>query len=135
MKRLLGVDFGDKSVGLAISDLHQEIVYPYQTIHNFKNLKNLFSKLKEICEKNEVGAIIWGLPLGIEGDSTPQSERLHSLAKRLQEYLPSIPIFTVDESFSSFEADEILKTMPHPQSSQHELAAMIILKNWIKKKK
>jgi len=96
---LLGLDFGDKSIGIAVSDKSHTIASPIKTIKRkgiFKDLNVLF----EIIEEYNVGALIFGLPLSLSGQ---ENERTRKLRKFIEELTLKNDIFIelYDERFSS----------------------------------
>ena len=66
MGRILGVDYGDSRIGLALSDPLKMIASPFKTIRNEGNEKCLHS-LKAIINENEVEAVVVGLPIVMKG--------------------------------------------------------------------
>ena len=74
MGRILGVDYGDVRVGLALSDTTKLIASPLKTIQN-KNSGLLISELKEIISENDVESIVVGFPVGMKGQDTNQTLR------------------------------------------------------------
>jgi len=96
---LLGLDFGDKSIGIAVSDKSHTIASPIKTIKRkgiSKDLKILF----EIIEEYKVGALVFGLPLSLSGQ---ENERTRKVRKFIEELTLKSNIFIelYDERFSS----------------------------------
>ena len=65
MNRILALDYGDKKIGVAISDPMQVIAKPFKTLNNTTNKDTLF-KLNDIISEYEVGKIVVGLPLTLK---------------------------------------------------------------------
>lgn len=136
--KILGIDYGLSSIGLAISDDSQQFVFGRDTLKVDKNKgqQEIFQKIADLCNTEPVQKIIIGLPLNGEGNETPQTIRIRKFAEKLQGFVGEIPIAFEDESFSSFEADQILKEHKlkpaQKKELQHQFAAAIILKKFLK---
>jgi putative Holliday junction resolvase len=134
--KILAIDFGESNVGLAITDPGANIVFGKGLIKGGKSLEDLFSKIKKICDDEEVNKIVFGLPYGKDGEDTDQTKRLKKMGLQMQEYLKNIPLEFEDESFSSFEAREIAEGFEEKELksrySEHEIAAMVILRKYLK---
>ena len=96
---LLGLDFGDKTIGLAISDKNLVIGTPLKTISRKGGLKDLES-LKKIINEYNIGGIVLGLPLSLNGTENERTSKTRDFGKKLSKYL-SIKISLKDERFSS----------------------------------
>lgn len=135
--KILAIDFGAKTVGLAVSDEDQMMVFGRGVIKDYKSLAHLFEKIKEFCVKEDVIEVVMGIPVGREGEETAQTGRIRGFGEKLQEYLgKEIPVEFEDESFTSFEADEFLDKILHVRGrdrkqSEDELAAVLILKRYL----
>ena len=134
--KILAIDFGRKTVGLAVSDEDQAMVFGRGVIKDYKSLAHLFGKIRSFCEKEGVIEVVMGIPVGRDGEDTPQTERIRGFGEKLQEYLGDIPVEFEDESFTSFEADEFLDKILHirgreRKESVDELAAVLILKRYL----
>ena len=105
--KILAIDFGENNVGLAVTDPGANLVFGKGLIKGGKSLNDLFSKIKKFCDDEEVNKIVFGLPLGKDGEETDQTGRMKKIAYKLKDYLGNIPLEFEDESFSSFEAREI----------------------------
>jgi len=96
MSRILGIDYGEKRVGVAVSDEAAEFAFPLEVLVNDKNI---FEKLKKICQEKEIKEIVLGLPLDFQGRPTHategaerpfQKKRFDSQRVRKQKTLPKI---------------------------------------------
>jgi len=134
--KILAIDFGDRTVGLALSDEDQTMVFGRGVIKDFNSLAGLFAKIKDFCKKENVIGIVMGIPVGKDGEETFQSKRIRGIGEKLDEYLVDIPVEFEDESFTSFEADEFLSSIKGVRGRERkwmedELAAVIILKRFL----
>lgn len=122
--RILGIDYGEKNIGLAISDTEQRQVFVYDTL---KMSKKLFKEIKGICDKELIDAIVVGLPLGLKGEYTTKTEETIFFVNEL-ELITKLPVDIYDERLSSAEAD---KTGSF--NKRDEEAARIILQAYLDK--
>lgn len=131
--RYLGIDFGLKRIGLAISDKQGKMVFPYKTIIK-KDNEQLFSELQKIFIKEKIQAIVVGLPQGLNGEFTLSTRQVLNFIHRLNK-ISSLPVYTINESLSTEEANEKLKKAKVPPKKRKSIldqqAAVIILENFL----
>ena len=116
---LLGLDFGDKIIGIAVSDKSKTIATPIISIKRKSILKDI-EKLLSILEEYDVGGIILGLPLSLDGNENEMTKKVRKFAQEIEKS-KDIKITFYDERYSS---DVIYK----------ELRKSSISKDKIKKK-
>lgn len=97
--RVLGLDLGSKTIGMALSDTSRTIASPLDTIRRGKFAKDS-ARLAEICESHEIGAIILGLPLSMDGTEGPRVQSTRAFARNLSRVI-DIPIAFWDERLST----------------------------------
>lgn len=123
--KILAIDFGLKNMGLAIA--YDDLIEPFGQI-KFENFQEAQEKILKILKEEEVEKIVIGIS---EGKMAKLSKEF---AKRLQEKI-SLPIILQDESFTSLQArDEMLKiAKPRKkrQKQEHQIAACLLLENFI----
>jgi len=132
MGRILGVDYGDVRVGLALSDTTKLIASPFKTIQNKKS-ELLISELKEIISENDVESIVVGFPIGMKGQDTNQTVKVKDFTQSLSTLC--LPIFMEDERLSSIAAKkslfiENIKT-GHNKEIIDQRAAAIVLQQYL----
>ncbi len=136
MKRILCLDYGEKRIGLALSDPLKIIAYPYKTIINF-GLKNLKHEIKKIIASETVESMVIGLPIGLNGKDTIQTQKVREF--RLQILDLNIPIYFEDERLSSLAAAKSMKMEKIKTGFNKGIidkrAAAIILQQFLDKKK
>ena len=136
MKRILCLDYGEKRIGLALSDPLKIIAYPYKTIINF-GLKNLKYEIKKIIASETVESMVIGLPIGLNGKDTIQTQKVREF--RLQILDLNIPIYFEDERLSSLAAAKSMKMEKIKTGFNKGIidkrAAAIILQQFLDKKK
>ena len=96
---LLGLDFGDKTIGIAVSDKSKTIATPIITIKRKGILKDI-EKLLPILQEYNVGGIILGLPLSLDGSENERTEKVRKFAQELKK-CKDIKIAFQDERYSS----------------------------------
>ncbi|MGE5261605.1 MAG: Holliday junction resolvase RuvX [Actinomycetota bacterium] len=97
--RLLGLDVGTKTIGLALSDVTRSIATPYDTIRRTKFTSDA-KALADIADKMEVGALIIGLPLNLDGSEGPRAQSTRAFARNLGKHI-ALPIAFWDERLST----------------------------------
>lgn len=135
MGRFLAIDYGSKRVGLAISDPTKKIAKAYKTITN-DSLDALLHCIKNEIKKNSVEKIILGLPIGMNGKNTSQTELVLKFNDMLKNFL-SIPVVLEDERLTSLHAKKSLVFQGFKTTSNKEnidsTAAALLLQNYINK--
>jgi putative Holliday junction resolvase len=79
MPRHLGIDYGHKRIGIAISDSNAEFAFPSETLQ-VTSKKKVFAHLREICQREAVGDMVIGLPLNMNGSEGPMAETVRHFA-------------------------------------------------------
>ena len=134
MARALGIDFGKRRVGLALSDKLGLIASPYKTII-YLSEKELIREIKKIVFEKEIEIIVLGLPLNMKGEDSIQTKKVRSFKKHLSEL--KLPIVYEDERFSSILAKNslVLQNVKtgHNKSEVDRTAAAIILQQYLDK--
>lgn len=104
--RVLCLDLGSKTIGLALSDPTRTIASPAGTLKR-KGIKNDLSRLARIIEEREVRVVVLGLPLHLDGRESEGSARSRDFARVFTEELGIEPVL-IDESLTTREAEEVL---------------------------
>jgi len=103
--RVAAIDFGEKRIGIAMSDINRKIALPVDIVEGGKKaVQNIRASLP----LKEIDLILIGLPLEMSGKKGPMAEKVEAFAKMLEDAL-GIPIQLVDERLSSKGADVQLK--------------------------
>ena len=134
MSRVLGIDYGDTRIGIALSDPMQIITKPFVTL---KNDREFSDKLKRIIKEKEVETVVVGYPVGMKGQITKQTEKVEVFIAQLKSIL-DLEVVRVDERLSSVSAENILKQQGvktgHNKSMIDDTSAAIILQEYIDSK-
>ncbi len=97
--RLLGLDVGTKTIGLALSDVTRSIATPYETIRRTKFTQDA-KTLAEIAAKMEVGGLVIGLPVNLDGTEGPRAQSTRAFARNLAKHI-DLPMAFWDERLST----------------------------------
>ena len=129
----MGIDYGDKRIGVALSDLLCIISSPYEVFIN-KGEEESLKHLDKIIKDNDVDEIAMGLPLNMDG-SEGERARLHrEFGQKLSDF-SGVTVHFVDERLTSAEAEEILISSGVRREKRKELidklSAQIILQTFI----
>lgn len=106
MQALAGLDLGTKTIGVAVSDSFQSIATPLHTIKRKKFTQDA-QQLLEIIKERNIGALILGLPLNMDGSEGPRVQSTRAFARNLAQLTP-LPIFMWDERLSTVAAERAL---------------------------
>ncbi|MCJ7787137.1 MAG: Holliday junction resolvase RuvX [Methyloceanibacter sp.] len=97
--RLLGLDLGTKTIGMAFSDVTRSVATPYRTLQRTKFTNDAEAIAAAIAE-NEVGAIVLGLPINLNGSEGPRAQSTRAFARNLAARV-AVPIVLWDERLST----------------------------------
>jgi len=135
MGRFLAIDFGEKRVGLALSDPMKIIAKPFKTIF-YSNQKDLINKIALIIKDEKIEKIILGLPKGLKGNNTSQTNIVIEFYNYIKNKIDT-PIVMEDERLSSVSAKKslILQDIKtgHNKALIDETAAAIFLQLYLDK--
>ena len=104
--KIMAVDYGDARTGLAVCDRTEFLASPIGTIEE-RNAQLLAMKVAHMAQQYEVGEIIVGLPLNMNGSRGPRAEKCETFANMLNE-LTEIPVNMWDERSTTVSAHNIL---------------------------
>ena len=134
MGRTLGIDFGSKRVGLALSDRLNLIASPYKTL-NYISEKELITQLKSIVYESNIEIFVLGLPINMKGEDTIQTKKVRNFKKLLSGL--GLPVIYEDERLSSISAKNslVLQNIKtgHNKGAIDRTAAAIILQQYLDK--
>ena len=118
--RLLGLDLGTKTIGLALSDVERQIATPLETIQRVKFGLDAAALLK-IAEKYAVAGLVIGLPLNMDGTEGPRVQSTRAFIRNLSP-LTSLPIAFWDERLSTLA---VTRTLLDADASRAKRAAVV----------
>ena len=137
MKRILGLDHGDRRIGLALSDPLQIIAKPFETI-DLKFAKNIFDLLNSIIKEKDVEKIIVGYPITLKNKFSIQTKKVLKFVELLKKNV-QIEVKLYDERLTSQIAQKSLimqgvKT-GHNKDDVDKTAAAVFLQNYLDENK
>lgn len=124
----MGIDFGMKRIGVALSDTGGSIAFPHSTVHRRGNVF-VYDQILALVRQEQVGAMVIGLPLGMDGGETEESGRVREFAKELA-LKTRIPIEFENEMFSSRMATDAGVSKGHVDES----SAALVLQTYLDKR-
>ena len=105
-ERLLGLDVGTKTVGLALSDVMRQIATPLETIRRTKFTADA-ARLLQLATAHGVGGLVIGLPVNLDGTQGPRAQSTRAFARNLAG-LTDLPMAFWDERLSTAAAERVL---------------------------
>jgi len=133
LARILGIDYGERRIGLAVSDPTHVIAQPLTTIIRGDS-EAWWDQLAAIIAEQEVEAIAVGYPLTTKGSSSRQTEAVERFITRLKEREP-LPIYHFDERLTSVAARRALQQQGiktgHRKAAVDRTAAALILQDYL----
>ena len=133
MAIILGLDIGDARTGVAISDELGIAAHPLCTIRR-KSRKALLAELQQLVTAHNVEQIVVGLPLQLDGETGTQAKKVKQFAEKLEQQV-NLPIAFWDESFTTFEAAQILRGTKRRRKKRKQVidqvAAVLILEGYL----
>jgi putative Holliday junction resolvase len=137
MERLMGLDVGDKTIGVAVSDLLMITAQGVTTIKR-TNIKNDINELKKIINEYQVTKIVSGLPKMLDGTVGIQGEKVLNFLDKLKNHV-DLPIELEDERFTTSISERMLIDADVKRKKRKEvidkLAAVHILSGYMQRKK
>jgi RNAse H-fold protein YqgF len=137
MGRILGIDYGNKRVGLAVTDPMQIFASPLNTI----SAHDIDSFIVEYMTSEQVDAFVVGYPVQMNNEPSESVKYIDPFIRKLKKKFPGVPVHLVDERFTSQMAfrtmiDGGLKKKERQNKSMIDMiSASIILQSWLDKRK
>lgn len=134
--RVLGIDLGERRVGVAVSDPTGSIAQPLPTLRRRAGKRMPLAVLQNLAAEYEVQSIVVGLPLAPSGRDTEWTRRVREAASDLEER-SGVPVHLIDERFTSKAAERAVRGIGLPKRKREEkgrvdaAAAVLILQSWL----
>lgn len=128
--KILGIDYGTKRIGLAISDETQTLARE----HSILSPTEFWQQLDGLIDQEGIEKIVLGMPINMSGETTQKSEEVQSFNDQLQQRV-SLPVELVDERLSSVMAESISGQGEGQHRQIDSLAAQIFLQNYLNQNK
>jgi putative Holliday junction resolvase len=138
--RILAVDYGERRIGIAMSDPSATIAQPLPTLIRRAGKRPPVSKILEIITNNEVEAVVVGLPLALSGEDTDWTRTVREFAQTLQTR-SGVPVDLFDERMTSVQAERSVRELGLKKSQREQkeridsAAAMILLQMYLDQRK
>jgi putative Holliday junction resolvase len=127
--RLIGIDLGTKTIGLALSDVTRMVASPLETVRRTKFRADAQALVRHV-EEHEVGGLVLGLPRNLDGTEGPRAQATRAFARNLNGLLAR-PILLWDERLTTAAAERMLIAADQTRKRRAEvidkLAATLIL--------
>lgn len=137
MTKILGIDYGSLTIGLAIYDVETDFIYPLKTIKRPREniLRESLREIADIIDKEKISKIVIGFPLSMDDSTNDRTELTKSFADKLKLRIsPDIEMVFQDERLTTIEAKEILdmhnRKLKDQKKDIDQIAAMIILEEY-----
>jgi putative Holliday junction resolvase len=132
-RRVIGLDVGERRIGVALSDASARLATPLTTIGAVP-LALAVERIGRLCAEHMAVAVVVGLPLTLRGEVGPQAQAVQRFAEALGQAL-DLPIHFFDERLTTAAADQLLREMgvkPEKRKLQlDQVAASIILQDYL----
>jgi putative Holliday junction resolvase len=132
--RVLALDVGTKTIGLAVTDPGRRHVFPLRTIARRSVVRDT-EEIARICVAERIVQLVVGLPLTLDGGEA-RSARLARQVADAMEARTGLPLAWMDERFSTVEAERRLREAGAPSERRKEVldqyAAVVILEDWLR---
>ena len=135
--RTLALDVGDARIGVALSDATGFLASPLNTI-KVKTRAQAIQCIVELISEYQVEQVVAGLPVSLDGHIGPQARKVRDFISELEASL-TVPVLTWDESYSTVEADEMMRKAGTRRARRRDLrdaaAAAVILQQYLDSRK
>ena len=129
-EEILGLDYGEKRIGVSISKLNKKMAIPHSIIQ-YKDIEVAFDEIKKITDKNNIKLIVLGIPKTLKNEIGFKAKEVMSFKKKLIENI-NIDVEFEDERLSTVQA---LNSINRKSKNQYvdDSSATIILNNYLEK--
>lgn len=125
--KILGLDIGDRRIGVAVLDTDINVPMPLITLNNNRAFVN---ELKKLVIENKVESLIIGMPINLAGHKGEQAEKVMEVVQKIKSKL-NTPVVFEDERLTSQTAQKRLKDVDYVKADIDAVAAVVILENWM----
>lgn len=132
-ERFLGIDYGDRRVGIAIADGDVPISFPRETID--RQLTPLWERLASILKVDRITTVVVGWPVHPDGRTDGKHVDVQKFIEEFEERFPGLPVHRQDEAYTSAQAlqatSHLKKKDKRDKGRVDRAAAAIILQTWL----
>ena len=131
---VLGIDYGDRRIGLAISDSTGLIASGLATLERRGPSVDVTDEIRRVCDEHGVERIVVGLPINMDGSHGPRAQTTLEFVERLREAV-DVEVETWDERLTSVQADRLMLAADLSRKKRKKridrLAAQIMLQSYL----
>lgn len=135
--RVMGIDLGEKRIGIAVSDEFGWTAQGIKTLKNTGKIKDVLEEIRQLARELSVEKIVVGLPKNMNGTTGPQGEKAIDFADKISRHL-GLPVETWDERLTTVAAERLLVSADMSRAKRRKvidkLAASIILQDYLNAK-
>ena len=134
--RVLGIDYGQRRIGLAVSDETATIASPLPTLRRRAGKRPPLKAIADVAREHGAMAIVLGLPLSLDGTESDWTREVREVGTALAARL-DVPVHYVDERLTSVMAERAVRSLGLPKSEREKkdridaAAAILILQRWL----
>ncbi len=136
--RILGIDYGEKRLGLAVSDATKTVAQGLETLVRTEDLEKLFGRLGEVIQKHEVSECVIGFPLHMNGTRGEKAKEAETFAELLKKRF-GLPVHLWDERLTTVSVERELSrwkiSVPKRKKLLDRISAQFILQSYLDSKK
>jgi putative Holliday junction resolvase len=130
----MGVDYGRKRIGIAMTDILCVGAFPFETIES-ASLKKDASKIADIAKANEVSEIVVGVPFSMNGDESEMTRTVKNFISEIKAVC-SVPVAEIDERLTTAQAERMLveeadMSRGKRKGIRDKIAAALILQTYL----
>ncbi|MDR1195738.1 MAG: Holliday junction resolvase RuvX [Endomicrobium sp.] len=107
MGRIMGIDYGIKRIGIAMTDIMRIVASPFDTVDSSESVKKNALKIVEIAQNNDVSEIVVGIPVNMNGTEGEMAETVRKFIEEIKK-ISSMQIFEMDERLTTAQAERML---------------------------
>lgn len=130
--RLLGLDPGERRIGVALSDSTGTIATPVRYID--ATLENAFDMIRDLCFEYEVSGVVVGLPVSLDGSEGPSAQKARTFSESVRK-VTGLPVHLQDERFTSHTAESALISggvqRKKRKEKRDQVAAAVMLQSFL----
>jgi putative holliday junction resolvase len=136
LTRILGIDFGERRIGLAVSDPTGTIATPLPTLQRRRGKRPPVAQVARLAAEHEAAAIVVGLPLTLAGEESEWTEEVRAFGDAVAERT-GLPVHFLDERLTSVRAERAVRSIGLPKHRRQEkgrvdaAAAILILQSYL----
>ena len=132
--KYLGIDFGDRRVGIAISDFDKTIAFPRDFLE-YERIPALLKSIQKFCEEEDIIKIVLGLPIHMDGTFGERAKKTQVFFEKIKKAMPKMEVDFFDERLSTEYATKALGQQgikaKNQKGKRDALSAQIVLQNYL----